>query len=97
MNVDGPAHQFALYRIIPHHTNFALRVRLRSPPTTRSVRMYARKDLHQRETRCATTCMSSAHPVIPPCNALYSPDQLGCGQRDGERSGGTWPDLLRQA
>ena len=100
MNVDAVLHNAssALYRIIPHHTNFALRVRLRSPPTTRSVRMYARKDLPPTGNPVSNDLYEFSPSGDSSLQRLViGPDQLGCGQRDGERSGGTWPDLLRQA
>ena len=98
--ISGVLHNrtFGLYRLTPPHTNFALRIALHSDMGTRPCRMFLRKDLPPTgEPALRDTFEIEASGDSTFQSLVIPPNVLGCGQRDGVRDSGVWPDLLRQS
>ena len=93
--------EFAVLQLDPPHTNVALRLALHYAPP-HAISLVARKDLPPRVGH------RPAHGAAQPPREVLSKRgdsprllsipgrELGCGQRDGRRSEGAWPDLVVQ-
>ena len=93
--------EFAVLQLDPPHTNVALRLALHYAPP-HAISLVARKDLPPRVGH------RPAHGGAGPAREVLSERgdsprllsipgrELGCGQRDGRRDEGAWPDLVVQ-
>ena len=93
--------EFAVLQLDPPHTNVALRLALHYAPP-HAISLVARKDLPPRVGhRPAHGGPGPAREVLSersdsPRLLRIPGRELGCGQRDGRRGEGAWPDLLVQ-
>ena len=93
--------EFALFQIDPPHTNVALRLEVHYP-SPHAVALAVRRDLPPRvghrephgppEARRERYSQNANSPRT----LVIDGRELGCGQRDGRREYGAWPDLLQQ-
>ena len=93
--------EFAVLQLDPRHTNVALRLALHYAPP-HAISLVARRDLPPRVGH------RPAHGAAQPPREVLSERgdsprllsipgrELGCGQRDGRRGEGAWPDLVVQ-
>ena len=93
--------EFALFQIEPPHTNVALRLSVHYP-SPHAVALAARRDLPPRVGYRAPHGLPEARRerysqnANSPRRLVIDGRELGCGQRDGRRQYGAWPDLLEQ-